>query len=277
MPVRYELRGVELPGRTRQIWRFGMPGCPIRLAKTPTGLGGAPLSHVRQSNARQPGATWRGTNREINPIGLQIRIGPMKPDDAYDVWGRWRESLGDGRNLCEFHVIDPKFNSSRFQWVRRELSIPDPDFAVVGDAGWLTEEVTLGSDESWWNGDPIAPPAYAPAGFSGRSLTNSSGVEAWVHWELTGPGVFAIGVDGEAVVLPNLAAGEVWTIETNPEYPHIRNAAGVDKWPLVGVYGQWYKPVKAYETAPLTMSGIGTNGNSRIKVTLPQQFERAMR
>lgn len=272
--LRYELHGVEYPGRARSVWRFGEPGCPLRLAKTPAGIGGAPLSHIRQSNARQDGATWRGLSREINPIGLSVRIGPVEPGAvAMDLWQTWRDSLGDGRAVAEFHVISPG-GADRFQWVRREQAIPDPDFALLDTIGWCTEEAVLTSDESWWRGEVAHLGPLDNTQWSGRTLRNDGDTAGWVLWALTGPGTYTIGVDGEAVTLPALTAGQTLSVETNPEYPHIRNGAGVDVWETAGMVG-WYKPIPARTTVPLTMSATGTSSASRIELWMPQLHERA--
>nr|WP_238845983.1 hypothetical protein [Nocardia terpenica] len=275
MSVQYELRGVEYPGQSRSIWRFGDPECPLRLAETPTGLGGAPLEHVRQSNARQRGATYRGTNLEINPITLVVRIGPVTPGtNALAIWNEWRTSLGTGSELAEFHVFSPS-GGDRWQWVRLEKAVADPPLHQLQDIGWMTEQVALASDDSDWNAAPVTPPDFTPETFDGNSIHNAGDVDSWPYWELTGPGKFTIGVDGEQITLPALAAGEVWTIETDPEYPHIRNADGDDKWPLAGNI-HWYRKVPARSTVALNLSGIGTSGASRIKVVLPQRYQRAV-
>ncbi|MGV9662574.1 hypothetical protein [Nocardia niigatensis] len=274
MAVRYELHGVKLPGIPQSVWRFGEPDCPLRLAETPTGLGGAAMTHIRQKNARQAGATYRGTNRDINIIGLTVRVGPVTPGaEALDLFDTWRDSLGVGEGLAEFHVISDG-GGDRFQWVRAESAVPDPDLSSLDIAGWLTESVSLSSDESWWNKAPIHPAPFTPATFAGKRIRNDGDTASWPLWQLTGPGKFSIGVDGEKVTLPTLAAGEVWTVETNPEFPHIKNAAGVDKWPLAGAVG-WYRPVPPRDEVPITLEGTGTSAASRIEMWLPQKFVRA--
>ncbi|WP_280273370.1 hypothetical protein [Nocardia wallacei] len=274
MPVRFELRGVEYPGQPRSIWQFGEPDCPLRLAEAPKGVGGAPIVHVRQANARQAGATWRGSNRDINLITLTVRLGPVEPGEvALDLWNTWRDSLGDGQALAEFHVISPG-GGDRFQYVRRENQIPDPSFDLLNDVGWCTETAVLGSDESWWNGATVNPPTYTPDTFAGRTIHNDGDVAAWVFYKLTGPGRYSIGVDGETQTLPTIPAGETWTVETNPEYPHIHNGAGLDVWEQAGNVG-WYKSVPAKSTVALNISGTATSEASRIEVWMPQKYERA--
>ncbi|MFC9874883.1 hypothetical protein [Nocardia salmonicida] len=274
MSVRFELHGVEHPDRPRSVWRFGDPGCPLRLADSPKGIGGAPFKHARQGNARQAGETWRGLTREINLIGLSVRIGAVEPGQvALDLWNSWRDSLGTGAELGEFHVISAG-GGDRWQWVRRESPVPDPPLDLLDTIGWCTEEVLLGSDESWWMSAPIHPAPFAPADFAGQTIHNHGDEAAWPFWKLTGPGTFSIGVDGESVTLPMIAAGTHWTVETDPQFPHIKNAAGLDVWESAGNVG-WYKPAPARTTVPLTISGTATTSASRVEVWLPQRFERA--
>ncbi|WP_039823261.1 hypothetical protein [Nocardia testacea] len=273
MSVRYELRGVEYPGLPRSIWRFGDPECPLRLAKPPKGVGGAPIGHVRQANARQAGATWRGLNREINLITLEVHVGPVESGEtAVDLWHTWRASLGDGQALAEFHALSPG-GGDRFQYVRRETAIPDPSFELLTDVGWCTETAVLGSDESWWLGQTVNP-VITPDLFAGRTIRNDGDADGWLLWALTGPGRYSIGVGTESVTLPMLAPGEVWTVETNPEYPHIRNAAGVDVWESAGNIA-WYQSVPPGATVPLNISGTSLGSASQVEVWMPQKYERA--
>lgn len=273
MTVRYELVGVDAPNSPQYRWEFGAPDCPLRLATTPTGLGGAPLVHARQSNARQAGASWRGRNDDINTVGLDVWIGPVPPAQAFDLWQMWRQSLGRGDRLAEFHVWSDFGHT--WQYVRLEKEMPAPDFAALEVLGEVREQATLTSDESWWTADPVEPPAYTAAQLSGKTITNSGDVPAWMFYELTGPGTFTIGANGEYHTLPALAAGEVWRIETDSENPYIVNAAGADRWPLVGLKA-WYKPIPAGTTAPLNMSVTGSNSNTRVRVVLPQKYTTAV-
>ncbi|WP_328438261.1 hypothetical protein [Nocardia puris] len=275
MPVRYELHGVQYPDQPRTVWRFGDPECPLRLAETPKGLGGAQFGHIRQSNARELGATWRGLKREINPVTLTVRVGPVQPGAvALDLWNAWRLSLGTGSELAEFHVISPG-GGDRYQFVRRENAVPDATLDLLETVGELTETVVLASDESPWRGATVNPPPFAPTEWAGKTIRNDGDFETWPFWRLTGPGVFSIGVGDEAVTLPMIPAGTHWTVETNPQYPHIHDAAGVDVWEQAGNVG-WYQPVPAKTTVPLNMSGTGTSASSRVEVWLPQLYEWAV-
>lgn len=274
MPVRHELVGVQVPDRPRIRWRFGEPDCPLRLASTPTGLGGAPLTNTGQSNARQPGRTFRGQVRDYNPIKAIVRVGPVEPGAvALDLWNDWRESLGTGNELAEWHVHSPR-GGDRFQYVRLDKDIPDPDFAALEWLGEVTEEANLASDFSYWNGKGVEK-TFTPANFAGaKTIKNLGDVDSWAYYEVTGPGTFTLGVDGETVILPALAAGETWHIDTDYEAPYVRNAAGVDKQEALGVKA-WFKPVPANATTTLTVNVTGSNANTRALVKLPGYYTRA--
>ncbi|RYF58694.1 MAG: hypothetical protein EOO27_11670 [Comamonadaceae bacterium] len=273
MTVRYELVGVDAPNSPQYRWEFGAPDCPLRLATTPTGLGGAPMVHARQSNARQPGASWRGRNDDINTIELNVRVGPVPPAQALEVWQAWRQSLGRGDKLAEFHVYSELGHT--FQYVRLEKEIPAPDFAALEWLGEVTETAILTSDESWWRSDPVDVTYNYSSYVQGTKITNEGDVPGWMRYEITGPGTFTIGVGGEYNTLPTLAAGETWIIETDAEDPYIRNTAGVDKWNLVGLKA-WYKPVPAGSTVPLDWVVSGGNANTKARFVLPQKYTTAV-
>ncbi|WP_280422575.1 hypothetical protein [Nocardia carnea] len=274
MSIRYELHGVQREGSPRSVWRFGQPDCPLRLATAPKGIGGAPTEHIRQENARQAGATWRGMNRGINPIGLDVQLGPVEAGEiAVDLWATWRASLGDGSNLAEFHVISPG-GGDRFQYVRRESEMPDPPLELLADVGWCREAVVLGSDESWWIGETFHLGPLTPDQFAGNTIRNDGDADGWIFWRLTGPGAFTIGAGAEAVTLPMLDPGEVWTVETDPQFPHIKDGAGVDTWETAGNVA-WYVSVAPGASLPLNISAAGSSAASRVEVWMPQKYERA--
>ncbi|MCZ4557990.1 hypothetical protein O4215_20725 [Rhodococcus maanshanensis] len=273
MTVLYELVGVQVPGKPRTVWKFGDPGCPLRLAQTPTGLGGAKFKHSRQSNARQPGATWRGRVDEINLIKLALRIGPVTEGaPALALWHSWRASLGRGEALAEFHVRSPG-GGDRFQWVRLEEAVPDPDLTGLEWNGYMDEEVILAGDFPWWIGEAFER-TYTPAQFAGLTITNAGDVPSWPYVELTGPGTFTFGVGTEAIVLPAIGPGQKWRIETDDEAPFVRNAAGADVWDQLGPKA-WFQNVPANDTVPLNLSVTGAGAGTSALIRLPQMFERA--
>lgn len=270
--VRYELVGVPIPGRAPRRWAFNTPGCPLRLASTPTGLGGAPRKHVRQTNARQKGATWRGTTYDINSIGLDVRVGPVKPGrTAVELHSEWRDSLGTGEQVGEFHVFGPR--GERWQYVRLDEAMPDPDLTGLEWNGVTTERVKLSSDSSLWMAHPVVLP-LTPAEFPGARIRNGGDVDSALAWELTGPGTFTIGTPTEHHKLPAIPAGETWTVDTDPDNPSIRDQTGRDRWDEVGIVA-WYEPVPAGRTVDLTLTVTGSGSGTRAVVRLPQLHTRA--
>ena len=274
--VSYELVGVPSTGTNPHRWKFGEPGCPLRLASTPTGLGGAPREHLRQKNARQAGATWRGLNDDINTIGLDVHVGPEYTSpgvDALDVHARWRDSLGRGDELGKFIVTSPR--GERWQYVRFEdEKAPDIDTAGLEWNGYTREKVTLSSDQSFWFAKPVVE-TFTVAEFATASIRNSADVYSFAKYELDGPGTFTVGTLDEYHTLPAIGAGEKWVIETDRDNAYIHNAAGVDVWDTVGVK-YWYDPIPARTTASLKLAVTGSTGATKATVTVPQFYARAL-
>jgi hypothetical protein len=208
---------------------------------------------------------------------LDVWIGPVPPAQAFDVWQAWRQSLGRGDRLAEFHVYSDfaGVTSHTWQYVRLEKEMPAPDFAALEALGEVREQAELTSDESWWRSQSVDNTYNYSAYVQGTRVMNSGDVPGYMYYELTGPGTFTIGMGGEYHTLPALAAGEVWHIETDPEDPYIRNAAGVDKWNLVGLKA-WYKSVPAGTSLPLDWLVSGSNANTKARFVLPQKHTTAV-
>jgi hypothetical protein len=235
------------------------------------------MVHARQSNARQPGASWRGRNDDINTIELNVRVGPVPPAQALEVWQAWRQSLGRGDKLAEFHVYSDigGVTSHTWQYVRLEKEIPAPDFASLETLGKVDETAILTSDESWWRSESVENTQFFQSFDNTSQIKNDGDVPAWAFYEITGPGTFTIGVGDEFNTLPALAAGEVWHIETDAENPYIRNAAGVDKWNLVGLKA-WYEPVPPKTSVPLRWHVTGSTAATKARFVLPQKYTTAV-
>lgn len=287
MPLRYSLLGVAIPNRPRELWEFGEPSLAdqnglqdIGLRTTPKGLGGAEFEHVRQRNARSTRSTWRGRNDSINVITLDVKLGPtMVGDDAIELHTRWRKSLGRGDQLLEFRVESPGVAGYRFQYVRLEKAMPDPDYFLLEIAGEAFEECVLGSDETFWRG-PIRTEVFAPTAtgslrsFAQATVVNDGDVDAWPEYSLLGPGTYKVGTGTDTVTLPALSIGQRWDIGTDPEDFYIRDQTSVDRGELVGAKA-WFEPIPANSTVPLVITGTSTTSASRVTVTLPTYFQRA--
>lgn len=284
LSVTYHLVGVDGSG-----WNFVGAGnvslaSPLRLSKTPTGLGGVPPKHDDDQNVDQAGVTWRASMYDPNIIGLMIRFGPVPAGDAaVAAYLAYRDALGDGRRLGEFHVTGPR--RTTFQAWRIAGELPELNLDAAYDCGYVDEgAVALRSDESWWRTVPYEM-TFTAAQFPTARIDNVADEDAWAYYELTGPiNAPKLGLLTEEVTLPNIAAGQTWKISTDPNDFYIRDHLGVDRSFYGGVLlpGRWY--VKAPGSAsdisntniPVKISGTGTNANTRLKVVLPQMFRSAV-
>lgn len=279
MPVTYTFTGVDA-----SVWPIvGAAAAtltnPLRLAEEPTGLAGVEPHHDDDQNVDQAGATWRAAMFEPNIIGLLLHFGPTDPGDAALVrYMAFRDSLGDGRKVGEFRVAGPR--RTTFQMVRlvgEPPPIPKSSLLQIGAA--LKIPVQLRSDESWWRTVPYEH-EFLAAAFTGATIDNLADEDAWAYYEITGPITNpAIGLAGESVVLPSIAAGQTWKIDTDPNHFRITDHTGADRtfWGGVSLPGRWYVNAPAgTEDIALTITGTGTSGATKVKVILPQMYRSAL-
>lgn len=287
-PVSFSLTGVDA-----SVWPFvGLDECslatPLRLGKTPGGLGGAPGKHDDDQNVDQAGVTWRSKMFGPNVITLKsVRFGPVpRGQDALDRWLQFCDAFGDGRQLGEFHAQSVRNGTERdrFQYWRLLSELPDPDYMQVVNTGFVNVgDVAVRSDESWWRQDPIDV-SYTPAEFAGATVANVSDDDAWAYWEIIGPITNpTIGLAGESItILITVPAGQSWKINTDPNNFSVRDGANVDR-SFLRVY--WRKKAPRRTAAvlnngttdiPLALGGTGTNSNSRIRLVLPQVYRSAL-
>lgn len=252
---------------------------PLRLAKTPSGLGGVPPKHDDDQNVDQAGVTWRAAMYDPNMIGLAIRFGPVPAgEDALEMYLAFRDALGDGRQVGQFMVSGPRRET--FQAWRLAGQLPEPDLAAVLDCGYVDEGmVALRSDESWWRTIPYEK-LFTAAQFSGAKIDNVADEDGWPYYELTGPITSPhLGLMGESVILPTIGSGQTWIIDTDPNHFRITDHLGVDRSFYGGVLlpGRWYvkAPRKTTDIA-LNITGTGTSGVTKLKVILPQMFRSAV-
>ena len=259
------------------IGEIDEPGTLIRTLN-PTGLGGAGFSHDDDQNANQAGVSWRDTMYDPNVIGMTIRSQLMPGDQAVSVEKALRRSLGfqAGRRLGEFWVDSFQAGQPhrRFQVWRLASVLPSPTYSVTQRLGYFEiRDVALRSDESWWRTDPYVRTLFA-ADFAGATVDNVSDEDVWPHFALTGPITSpTLGLNGEAVSLPTIGAGQTWTIETDPNWFEIHDHTGADRtWPG----RRWYKKAPAGTLdIPLTITGTGTTSATKLVVTLPQLYGAA--
>lgn len=283
MAVAYELAGID--GR---VWPLSEPGvpahlrnCPIRLKETPSGLGGAPYKFDDLQNVDQPGVTFAGRMDDPNVIGLKYYVGPVpRGDGAVDLLRTWRASIGRGKPrqpggpLAEFRVRDN--GTTRTQLVRAlfDEKMASPDYATMGSVGQVYETVSLRSDESYWRRPPVVA-SFTATQFVGATMPNASDEAVWPHFVLRGPITLPkLGLAGELVQLPTIAAGDTWTIETDPDWFSITDGAGLDRsW----VGRRWRTKAPAdTPRVPVSITGSGTSSATLLTVTLPQVFWAAL-
>ena len=254
------------------VWEFNDPACPISLMSEPSGIEGAPFTFDDQQNVNQAGVTFKARNDEPNVVALDVKVGPVaKGDTAEELLRTWRHSLGRGVELNTFHAIGDS-GGDRFQVVRLANVMPPPNYYQMRSAGVLLhDQPKLRSDESWWRKDPVVV-EFLPAGFGTAKISNDGDVPAWPHIVITGPITNpTLAFNGEtAVTLSTIAAGKYWTIDTDPDFFTIVDSDGVDR---SFVNRRWYKNIPARtEDVPITITGTGTSGATKVTVTLPQMY-----
>ncbi|OOL31853.1 hypothetical protein GQ85_10990 [Rhodococcus rhodochrous] len=266
MAVRYELHCAN-----GDRWELSQSSGPVKLHTDPEGVEGAEFAFDDQQNVDQPGVTFRARMFDPNYLGLDCKVGPVTPGPAAaELLARWRDSLGHGTALHEFHAISD-WGGDRFQVVRLAAKLPPPPLAHMAAHGVvLHDKVRLRSDESWWRKRP-AVRTFTADQFAGAVIPSESQDPVWPHFTITGPITTpTLGVAGEAVPLPTIAAGDTWTIETDPNWFALTDSLGADRsW----VGRRWYTRAPAGRLdVPVTITGTGTTAATEVTVTLPQLF-----
>lgn len=251
-----------------QVWHFNEPTCPLSLRTDPTGLEGADFGFDDQKNVDQAGVTMRARMDEPNFIGLDVKLTTPPGHDRIELLWKWRNSLGRGKQINRFHTITD-WGLDRFQDVRLASKLAPTPLTQMKNLGMvLSDPVTLRSDESWWRRHPVVE-TFTPVQFAGASINSVSDEPMWPHIVITGPITLpTIGWMGEAVPLPTIAAGDVWTIETDPDWFQINDSTGADRsW----IGRRWYQQIPAgRRTVPITITGSGTTSATKVEIIVPQ-------
>ncbi|NMM84319.1 hypothetical protein B2J88_08090 [Rhodococcus sp. SRB_17] len=232
---------------------------------------GAEFTHDDQQNVGQAGVHWVARNDQPNIVGLVAKVGPVPVgSDAIALAKMWRHSLGRGKQIGTFHAITES-GGDKFQAVRLSGKLEKLNLTMLKDIGLLLEDpVALRSDETWWRKRPVVK-KFTAAQFATASIDTESDEPVWPHIVITGPITLPkIGWQGELVPLPTIAAGDKWTIETDPDWFEITDASGADRsW----VGRRWYKKIPAgIQSVPITIQGTGTTSATSVEVTVPQLF-----
>lgn len=274
----------QLTDLNGEVWDFG-DDCPLQLRYV-RGIDGAEFGLDTIQGVDQRGVTVVGSTFKAGVIELGVYVWPGRIGilgaDAVDLCSRWRDGLGEGEveradRRMEFRIVD----SGRFQ-VPRLLSKPAVDWEKVRYAGFWLDEIKLQSDESDWRRDPL-PYTFTAAQFATASIENNGTVDSWPWFKLTGPITNPIlGFGGYSVKLPNLAAGQWLTIDTDPNWYAVNDQSGLDRtyelYTLAaGGNDRWYAPAAARsDSIAITMTGGGTTAATSLEVRVPQIFRSAV-
>lgn len=263
-----------------ESWSFGLDehSQGLRLASQPTGLDGALFKHMRQKNARQAGASWVGMDRDINSITLDVHVGPFdSAEEAVDTHARWRNTVGDGSKVSEFHVIDDSDANPLHVWlpVRMSKLVGESSQVQIAEDWYAREQVTFESDTSFWQGFPVKK-SFRVSEVANASLLNRSDVPVYPRYRVYGPGQFTIGTANEYLALQMLTATQCFDINTDPDDAYIRDEKGADAWDRIGVRA-WYEPVEDRGVVPFHIEVVNhfQHANTRAEIELPQLFSRA--
>lgn len=279
--------GFRIRGLNDIVWGFGDPEgpvsddlTPLRLIETPEGIMGAGIEQQFISTVTQAGATHTATQDQQNKWKVKVQLRDANSaEQAMWLAYRWRKSIGRGE-VIQFEVVGS--TGSRFQDVRLDTTsqMPHIDYDLLANGWYFKDELDFISESSWFYGDALTQ-TFTAAQFAGAKAVNEGDVDGWPTYEVTGPITSpALGVAGEVVTLTGatVPAGSTWVIVTDPEGPPtIRDkATGANKmrtvYDTVGANFLWTKPVPAESTVAATISGTGTSGATRVKMTVPQRY-----
>lgn len=276
----------EIADLNGETWTFGVDSALHMMSLK--GIDGAEFSLDTLHGVNQRGVTVVGSDFKEGQIVMTVAVEPFKVGvlgtDAVDLVSRWRDGLGEGEakrgdNEFRFYVVD----SGRYQVVRL-VKRGNIDWERVKSNRFCKDELTLQSDESDWRTDPY-PYTFTAAQFSGATVANEGTVDSWPWFKLTGPITNpTLGIAGEAVKLPDLTAGQYFAIETDPNWYAVTDQTGADRtfdlYTLAGnsaLTDRWRTQAPARTASiPVTITGTGTTGATKLEVVVPQIYRSAM-
>ncbi|WP_288336876.1 hypothetical protein [uncultured Gordonia sp.] len=253
------------------------------------GIDGASFEHQMIKGVGQRGRTWLGKELSENQIAIGANVHParrlgVKGEGAVDIMSAWRDGIGEGEverdgNQMRFELVD----TGRYQAVRLFEKKP-ADWEQIRVAGFFFDEVIFQADDTDWYSEPEKY-TFTAAQFAGAAIANPGTVEAWVGYKLYGPITNpTLGIDGEAVKLPNLTASQWLEINTEPNWYEVTDQAGVDRtFSLTTLAAanslddRWRKFAKPRATSiPVTITGSGTTSATKLEVTVPRIWRNAL-
>ena len=256
-------------------WPFNQGGSRVRLKYV--NLDGADFDFDDLEGVNQAGVTNSSIKYKPGSITAGVRIdGGKGGADARSLLADWRRANGvggarrAGGQPMRFTILE----TGRFQEVRLVGFKNPPDYVKIHAVGRAYDEVEWRSDETWWRADPYVF-TFSAAQFASAKIGNDGDIDTWVHYKLDGPITNPkLGINGELISLPTLTAGQWLDIETNPDYWAIWDQAGFDRsW----IGERWHKKAPA-DTAdiPISITGTGTSGATKLTVTVPQMYWAAL-
>lgn len=273
--INYVLIGVD-----GSRWPFGSPGCPVRLADDPWGIGRPSPKHQMFSDARERGGTWYGMTFDAQAVTLDVHLGPVTPGwPGIELLRRWRRALGHGDELLELQV---RFEGRIIRQKLRASDIPTKmPLAQMRDAGYAREVVRLQNDLSRWEGDPRTY-TFTPGDWATAKVHPRGDLAVPLKYTIYGPIVHpTVGLAGQGKTIPLTIGPEAsLIIETDPTDSYVRDHNGVNRRRQAGVVtwaDQVAKPQQnnALELRSASAQGVETS-RTRIEVTVPEWWSEAV-
>lgn len=290
-------------GAHNEKYMFGAPECPVRLAKTPAGLQGAPFDLAYSQTSRQDGETFRNRRFKRNPITLDVLVGRGDVAGAKHraEHARWRGALGDAEAQCRFVVVSGE-SGYRWKYCRLQSATQSVNWQKPGLLGVEAETVSLASDDAFWT-HPDEGRIFTRDQFTAASIHNPGDRAVWPTITLMGQtGGWALGFGGELVEVPPVpVVTDTWgdahygyiRIHTNPEFPTATmRHPDVDTMDIDGWDEDLYERDDSGKRSPIPFDGArrdlvfreplpaGGNGSGLIPFTIkahnPQESAQVM-
>lgn len=191
--------------------------------------------------------------------------------------------------LGEWEVTAPDGQRRRLR-CRYEGGTPHAYEYDPAEAGWALYQPRLIAEEPYWLGDPVPrswagaePRSFIPmtgqpviwprigssARFETATIDNPGDVAAWATWRLVGPlsGV-VLTIDGGPLGVPDLEAGEVLVIDTDPR----RSSARRDGVDVAGLVDPWNpRAIPPGKSVPITITWSAGSGTIDLEI-VPRYF-----
>lgn len=288
---------VRLHGVDGQVWDLLHPHSPVWIVDGFSGLHMPEIQAQASTFARVPGRKWRGRTFKPRTVAMQIHVGDQQP--PFRTGQAWRELDADfWDSLPIGSDTEVKLEvGNRFLMCRLEESpaVMPKDPAIRGSQKYNLELV---ADRPFWREDDavypfvydsesanyyggisgVGPPFLISAGsvFAQAVVVNTGDVDAFVRWDITGPGTIVVGVDEDRVPMPfPLDAGQVIRIDSDPLKQTITDSAGNNLWPLMGASRIGFSPIPARSSKQLYIDVDAPGPGTSVIASFSREFFRA--